>query len=213
MVRALTRGEFIAKAIKVHGNKYDYSKVHYENNNKKIAIICQAHGEFWQRPKDHLLENNCPTCSSKVKTNNQFIEEAIKIHGEVYDYSKVEYMNARTKVKIICFRHGEFLQSPNHHINNKMGCPKCVCFGYSKISIEFLNDLAREWKVEIQHAENKGEFKIEDPDFKCYYKAVVVRCGVNFSQIHPTPNLTTMNLKKHTSKKSQKSDQFPRDKK
>ena len=43
--------------------------------------------------------------------------------------------------------------------------------GYSQISIQFLNDLSREWKVEIQHAENKGEYRIHDPDFKCYYKA------------------------------------------
>jgi len=62
------------------------------------------------------------------------------------------------------------MQSPDAHINQKQGCPKCSNTGYSKISIHFLNDLAREWKVEIQHAENKGEYRIEDHDFKCSYR-------------------------------------------
>ena len=63
------------------------------------------------------------------------------------------------------------MQTPDNHINRKQGCPKCANAGYSQISIQFLNDLAREWKVDIQHAENKGEYRIEDPVFKCYYKA------------------------------------------
>ena len=40
---------FIGKAIKKHGNKYDYSKVEYLNSKKKVCIICQEHGEFWQK--------------------------------------------------------------------------------------------------------------------------------------------------------------------
>ena len=54
MVRALTRGEFIARAIKVHGGRFDYSKVYYKNKHIKICIICQIHGEIWQYPNDHL---------------------------------------------------------------------------------------------------------------------------------------------------------------
>ena len=62
------------------------------------------------------------------------------------------------------------MQTPTLHINKKSCCPKCALAGYSKISIRFLDDLAKEWKVEIQHAENKGEYKIDDPDFKCSYR-------------------------------------------
>ena len=94
------------------------------------------------------------------KTNEQFIREAVKLHGNVYDYSKVEYINRRTKVEIICRKHGPFMQTPNHHINHKTGCPRCVKFGYSKILIQFLNDLAKEWNVDIQHAENKGNVEL-----------------------------------------------------
>ena len=43
------------------------------------------------------------------KTKNEiFIEKAKKVHGDKYDYSKVQYVNAYTKVGIICTEHGEF---------------------------------------------------------------------------------------------------------
>ena len=60
----------------------------------------------------------------KTKTEI-FIEKARKIHGDKYDYSKAEYINARTKTCIICPKHGEFWQTPDSHANQKQGCPKC----------------------------------------------------------------------------------------
>ena len=171
MPKVLTKREFITKAIRIHENKFDYTKVYYKNNYTKVCIICPLHGEFWQRPGDHLMGKSCVVCGgTKLKSNIHFIQDALKAHGDVYDYSKVEYKNNRTKVIIVCKKHGEFMQRPDAHIQQKQGCPRCNNVGYSQISIQFLNDLARERKVEIQHAENKGEFKIEDPDFKCYYK-------------------------------------------
>lgn len=50
----LTKDTFINKALKVHNNKYDYSKVNYVNNHTKVCIICPEHGEFWQQPNLHL---------------------------------------------------------------------------------------------------------------------------------------------------------------
>lgn len=58
-------------------------------------------------------------------TTEEFIKKAKAIHGDKYDYSKVEYVNKRTKVCIICPKHGEFWQLPNNHIRQKQGCPKC----------------------------------------------------------------------------------------
>ena len=59
------------------------------------------------------------------KTKNEiFIEKAKKVHGDKYDYSKVEYVNAKTKVCIICPKHGEFWQTPNTHLSGK-GCIHC----------------------------------------------------------------------------------------
>ena len=86
--------EFIAKAKAVHGDKYDYSKVNYAKNTTKVTIICKIHGEFEQCPAYHLLGQGCPECGGRRKlTTEEFIEKARKVHGDKYDYSKVNYVN------------------------------------------------------------------------------------------------------------------------
>lgn len=62
--------------------------------------------------------------TNKRKTTEQFIADAVAVHRDKHDYSKVEYINAKTKVCIICPEHGEFWQNPNNHLNGQ-GCPKC----------------------------------------------------------------------------------------
>jgi very-short-patch-repair endonuclease len=121
---------FIKKAKMVHGDKYDYSKAEYIHSHTKICIICPIHGEFWQTPNDHLCGKGCKKCgfdsvsSSKLKTTEQFIKDARKIHGDKYNYSKVEYNGCFDKVCIICPIHGEFWQTPNDHLCGK-GCQVC----------------------------------------------------------------------------------------
>ena len=115
---------FIEQAKKVHGDKYDYSKVEYVNNHTKVCIICPEHGEFWQLPTNHLKGQGCAKCLELVDGVQSFINKAKKVHGDKYDYSKVEYINTKTKVCIICPEHGEFWQTPNNHLNGK-GCSEC----------------------------------------------------------------------------------------
>lgn len=114
---------FIEKATEKHHNKYDYSKVDYINYNTKICVICPIHGEFWQKPSNHLSGQGCPKCIGLNKTNDEIISEFKKIHGEKYDYSKINYVTSKQKVKIICPEHGEFWQAPNAHLVS--GCLKC----------------------------------------------------------------------------------------
>ena len=124
------REKFIEKAIKRHGNRYDYSKVEYVNSQTKVCIICPEHGEFWQEPAAHVRGNNCPICSrenkgkDRRKSVDDFIYKSIKVHGIKYNYSKTKYVNAKTKVCIICPKHGEFWQIPHNHLNGQ-GCPWC----------------------------------------------------------------------------------------
>uniref|UniRef100_A0A6C0HSS9 DUF559 domain-containing protein n=1 Tax=viral metagenome TaxID=1070528 RepID=A0A6C0HSS9_9ZZZZ len=126
-----TKEEFIEKAKKKHGDKYDYSKVDYSNIDKKVIIICPFHDYFEQIPYSHLKGHGCKKCgkettSEKNKSNTfDFIEKAKKIHGDKYDYSKVDYINTDTKVIIICKIHGEFVQRPYSHVNQNCGCKKC----------------------------------------------------------------------------------------
>ena len=60
--RRSNKDEFINKARKIHGNKYDYSKVEYINSDTAVTIICPEHGEFKQMPYNHLHGCSCPNC-------------------------------------------------------------------------------------------------------------------------------------------------------
>lgn len=61
---------------------------------------------------------------SRFYDTEKFIELAIKVHGNTYDYSKVNYKNSVTKVKIQCLIHGEFTLKPSKHLIGR-GCKYC----------------------------------------------------------------------------------------
>lgn len=123
---SLGKDKFIERAKKIHGDKYDYSKVEYVNNRKKVCIVCPEHGEFWQAPDKHLQGRGCPKCCKKNRkyTLEEFIARAKEIHGDKYDYSKVVYVDNKTRVCIICPEHGEFWQTPVLHLQGS-GCKYC----------------------------------------------------------------------------------------
>ena len=125
-----TTEEFIKKAKLIHiEDKYDYSKVEYINSKTKVIIICKKHGEhyeFEQIPSSHLKGNGCPKCVGRNKTTKEFIEKAKELHGDLYDYTKVNYIDVKTKVIIICKEHDEFEQTPDSHLNKKSGCTYCA---------------------------------------------------------------------------------------
>lgn len=118
----MTLKDFITKAREIHRDKYDYSKVVYVDGKTKVCIICPEHGEFWQSPANHLLGMGYPKCEQiaidKLKQSivENFLKKARLVHGDKYDYSKVEYVNGSTKVCIISPELGEFWQTPIEHI-------------------------------------------------------------------------------------------------
>lgn len=59
MSKRKTTEEFIADAIKKHGNKYDYSCVEYKGATAFVTIICPIHGKFQQRAADHINSHGC----------------------------------------------------------------------------------------------------------------------------------------------------------
>jgi len=134
----LPLSEFIKRSNEIHNNKYDYSKVNYEYVKDKIEIICPEHGSFIQRAQDHLNGHGCTKCNSLWKSTEQFIKDAIKTHGDRYDYSKVEYKNKNSNITIICKKHGEFKQIAQNHLKG-CNCPKCTCSKIEDEVMRFLN--------------------------------------------------------------------------
>lgn len=132
--RVLTLEKFIKRAKRVHGSKYDYSKVIYKPGNIKIKIICKTHGIFVQNPHNHLFGQGCPLCGRNITHNHNkkwlskkdFIKKARKVFGKKYDYSKLDSRIHRTqKVIIICKKHGEYKQIAAKHLKGK-NCRKCA---------------------------------------------------------------------------------------
>lgn len=122
-----TLDDFIKRSKEKHGDKYDYSKVDYVSISKKVKIICPIHGEFEQTPHNHMSGKGCKYCGGTTKMDTKlFIIKAKEVHGDKYDYSKVDYELSRKPIKIICPKHGEFEQTPNNHLSKGQGCPKCL---------------------------------------------------------------------------------------
>lgn len=129
---SFTQQQFLDNARSIHGNKYDYSKAEYYNTHTKVCIICPEHGEFWQEPYCHTTQRcGCPLCGtqsaadSRTIDKSSFIERAQEVHGDKYDYSKVEYSKSNIKVQIVCPEHGDFWQAPSQHLSGQK-CPKCA---------------------------------------------------------------------------------------
>lgn len=138
-----TNNEFIIEANKIHNNKYEYNKTNYINVKTPIIITCPIHGDFNQKPNNHLNGWGCKTCGGNNKlTTEEFILKANKIHKNRYDYSLVKYIGSHTKIKIICKEHGKFEQKPNNHLMGN-NCPKCGIISQQNnkklTNLEFIN--------------------------------------------------------------------------
>lgn len=151
--------DFIKKASIVHSNVYSYEFSKYVNKTQKVEITCPIHGNFHQRPNDHLKGSGCRECASQARrsklslTTDNFIEKSIKFHMGKYDYSKVNYVNGKTKVIITCPIHGDFSQMPYHHIKG-VGCPGCAITGFDKNKPAYL------YYLKITTEDNQVLYKI-----------------------------------------------------
>ena len=176
MSRKLTTEEFIKKAREVHGDKYDYSKVEYVNSTTKVCIICSTHGEFWQSAHSHLSGAGCPQCGrilsdlSRQKTNQIFIEQAQIVHGDKYDYSKVEYKGVKHKVVIVCPRHGDFMQNPSNHLSGA-GCPIC-----QKEHVASLQRKTTEWFLQKAHEVHGDRYDYSETKYHDSTQKVCIIC-------------------------------------
>lgn len=141
-----TTEDFIKLAKKIHGDKYNYSETVYTNSNIKVTINCPRHGNFKQLPNSHAGKRiksqcGCPKCyQERHKTSTEkIVKECKKVHKNFYDYSKTRYIDADTKIKIICPTHGVFSQLPFSHRAGQ-GCKKCTS-NVSNKETKFLDEI------------------------------------------------------------------------
>lgn len=175
--------EFIEKAKKIHGDKYDYSQVNYINCDTKVKIHCNRCGKcFMQTPVVHLHGGGCNDCNRKealdkikLKKANEFVEKAKEKHGDLYDYSLVDYQNAKKVVKIICNRcHKVFYQTPNNHLRGQ-GCS--YCNGNHKKDLNYFIE-----KAKAIHGDRYDYSEVEYKNNRTPVKIKCNKCGKYFYQ-------------------------------
>lgn len=125
-----TTTRFIKQAQVKHNKFYSYIKTNYISNCTPVIITCPIHGDFVQVPSSHLCGSGCKKCSYEKDTINksftleEFLQRAVLRHHNFYNYSLTTYKNSRTKIKIICPKHGLFAQRADLHLQGK-GCKQC----------------------------------------------------------------------------------------
>jgi len=170
--RSLGTCKFVEKATIIHNGRYDYSMVCYINNHTKVKIVCPVHGEFEQFPVDHLVGKGCMECGGRRKlTKQEFEAKARKIHGDIYIYNSVVYVNNSTPVDILCRKHGIFSQTPSHHLCGQ-GCRKCA--------FEMLSEKLRlTTETFIQRAKeiHGDKYDYSRADYRNAHRKIVILCA------------------------------------
>ena len=131
-------------------NKLKEKNVQYKNNlfkivgdysNRKKILVKSKYG-LHLISSVSLLSNKNPNVKNSINKNEYVINQAKEIHGDLYDYSKIEYLKRVSPVKIICKIHGEFKQSIKDHIFGQ-GCPECG----RKRSTEYISKNCTGWST------------------------------------------------------------------
>lgn len=173
--KSLTQEEFIKRSLSLYcNNEFDHSFVKYIKYDTNIILKCNTCNKFFERtPNTHLLKCNCPFCSNKKSDREQFINKAIKIHGDTYGYSQVKYKGHNKKIIIICKIHGPFEQTPSVHLSG-CGCQKC---GDKLITTKNTHNnedfLIKALKV------HKDTYDYSQVEYKGFNKKIIIICKIH----------------------------------
>jgi hypothetical protein len=125
---------YLEQLNKIHGDKYDFSKVAYTTYDEKVLVTCYKHGEFRVKMSNLLNGGGCRKCGSlsgrtkdpkSTDETENFILRSKEVFGDTYSYSGLVYLGNKYPVTITCPQHGEFTQQPATHLRCKVPCPTC----------------------------------------------------------------------------------------
>ncbi len=180
MAASKTTEQFILEAQEIFGERYDYSVTSYKGARSPVEYICKLHGKVIQTyASNHLRGKGCAKCrilrgaETRTKSFEDFLNEAFKVHSDLYIYQKEGYVNRRTKISIKCTRcNKSFFQTPNNHISGK-GCNTC-------------NRIKSTWQKEIL----KKNFRKISKKYMFVYRTTNLKNGKIYIGQHSTNDLT-----------------------
>lgn len=176
-----TNEQWIEQAKEKFGDRFSYKKTNYIDSYHKVTITCKEHNEdFLIDPITFIRKgvykgNSCSKCKTNKKlTHEEFLEKAITNYGDMYDFSKVKYINAKTDVIITCPEHGEFSKRARDvSSNNKqILCSECAKFNSDVLRSQLKeNEEAVFYKLLVTHKETKLQFiKIGITNYTSYQR-------------------------------------------
>ena len=177
--RTVNTESLIEKYKSIHNNKYTYEKTQYIDANTKICVTCPEHGDFYILPFNHLNGQGCAKCKGRNLSQEEIIENFKKIHGDKYDYSKIEYKKSKEKVCITCPIHGDFYQTPQKHLSGQ-GCPKC-----SVIKREQNKPMPSSFFIKRSNEQHGNFYMYKNISFQNLHEKVEIICPIHgfFKQI------------------------------
>lgn len=165
---------FVARAQTMYKDEgYDYSKVIYGDVHTSVLLTCPSHGDFLVKPVHHIHHRvKCYKCTELVTGgkkwlgNEGFIERAKMLHGDLYDYSRVQYTNIDSAVVIGCPEHGFFSQIAWKHIGEGKGCCKC---NRPRFTLE-------QWVARAQDVHKERDFDYSHVTYRGAHEDVEIVC-------------------------------------
>lgn len=180
--------EVVSEFVQVHGNRYDYSKIEYTTNHTPLKIYCKVHKEFFfQSAANHYTGKGCPKCGTSraaalITKDKDFVLQQFKAkHGDIYDYSLVDYRGNQEEVSILCKEHGEFRQTPYDHLTAFTPCPVCRSLETSTRQIKCCDEVVNRFKEvhgdtydysEVSYSRAKDVVKIKCPQHGEFFQVV-----------------------------------------
>lgn len=111
-----------------HGDAVDLLNDTLPKYKENLTLKCNICNNIFYATYDNFVnkKSGCPFCAWHIKTTNSFINELTHLYGNKLLYNKVNYINAKTNVIVVCPKHGEFQRTPNKLLSGQ-GCSKCKC--------------------------------------------------------------------------------------
>lgn len=168
----MSNEEYVEKAKKIHGDKYNYTITNFINMKSKIKYICNLCNKInEQSASGHIGGKTCGHCAGRFITTEDFILKAKLVHDQTYNYDKTIYISNKDNLLITCLKHGDFEQRPDHHLSGS-GCPKCrASFSLSeKEWLDILNISIRNQSIDVDNFNRKKNVDGFDPLNKIVYE-------------------------------------------
>lgn len=171
MSRRLTLEEVLLRFHEKHGDEFDYLLVDYKGMRIPVDIICPKGHIFQQTPESHLRGSKCNICANNQRKNNDhFIQDAKEVWGDLYDLSKVQYVNWRTPIKIGCSTHGFVDVIPNNFLRGH-GCGQCGIEVRNLVKVKSKKEFIEDANI-VHH----GYYNYDEVDYKGCFEPVLIGC-------------------------------------